>query len=305
MIYHLKRNEIDAVKYDNCVENAINSRIYAFSWYLDIVADNWDVLVLNDYDAVMPLPWRRKYFIKYVYPPCWTQQLGVFSINLISENLVQDFINAIPNRFKKVTIQFNSNNSISKEGQKKVNYVLFLDVSYDDIYKKYRKDRKDRLKKIIKENRISIGKVDVSEIIKLFEKNYQEKKILPVKDYKKLEKLASVLLSKGKIELEGVYNMNLELISGAIFLKDEKRVTYLFSASSLEGKKRQSSTLLINTMIKKNSDSHFIFDFEGSMIPGIASFYKSFGAERECYNNLRYNNFPSFLKLLKKYQFKF
>jgi hypothetical protein len=66
MIHYVKRKDLDLNKYDACINNAINSRIYGYSWYLDIVADNWDVLVLNDYEALMPLPWRQKYFIKYI-----------------------------------------------------------------------------------------------------------------------------------------------------------------------------------------------------------------------------------------------
>ena len=85
MIHYLKRKDIDIVKYNTCIEASINTRIYAYSWYLDIVATNWDILVLNDYEAVMPLPWRQKYFIKYMYPPAWTQQLGVFSKSRIMQ----------------------------------------------------------------------------------------------------------------------------------------------------------------------------------------------------------------------------
>ena len=48
MIHYVKRKDLDLNKYDACINNAINSRIYGYSWYLDIVADNWDVLVLND-----------------------------------------------------------------------------------------------------------------------------------------------------------------------------------------------------------------------------------------------------------------
>ena len=47
MIHYVKRKDLDLNKYDACINNAINSRIYGYSWYLDIVADNWDVLVLN------------------------------------------------------------------------------------------------------------------------------------------------------------------------------------------------------------------------------------------------------------------
>ena len=119
MIHHLSRKELDVEKYNACIANSVQSRIYAYSWYLDIVADNWDVLVLNDYEAVMPLPWRSKFCIKYIYPPCWTQQLGIFSDEVISENLTNRFINLIPKKFKKVTIQFNSGNRLSKFSKKK------------------------------------------------------------------------------------------------------------------------------------------------------------------------------------------
>ena len=79
MIKYLTRSHVNIEKYNNCISNAVNSRIYAYSWYLDIVADeNWDVLVLDDYVAVMPLPKRRKYFINYVYTPFWVLQLGIF-----------------------------------------------------------------------------------------------------------------------------------------------------------------------------------------------------------------------------------
>ena len=67
MIHYVKREDLEVAKYNDCIENSIQSRIYAFSWYLDIVADNWDVLVLNDYEAVMPVPFRRKFGVNYVF----------------------------------------------------------------------------------------------------------------------------------------------------------------------------------------------------------------------------------------------
>ncbi|MDB2555531.1 hypothetical protein N9X55_02170, partial [Flavobacteriaceae bacterium] len=97
-IKYLSREELEVAKYNDCIENSIQRRVYAFSWYLDIVADNWDVLVLNDYEAVMPIPWKQKYFIKYVTQPFFCQQLGVFARKKISKELVLDFIQNIPNK---------------------------------------------------------------------------------------------------------------------------------------------------------------------------------------------------------------
>jgi hypothetical protein len=70
VIRYLQRDQIDTVQWDNCIGNAPNGLIYGHSFYLDRMAVNWDALVLNDYEAVMPLPWKKKWGIYYLaHPP--------------------------------------------------------------------------------------------------------------------------------------------------------------------------------------------------------------------------------------------
>ena len=64
-IKYLSREELDDVKYNNCITESKQALLYGYTWYLDIVCDRWDVLVLDDYVAVMPVPWRKKYGIKF------------------------------------------------------------------------------------------------------------------------------------------------------------------------------------------------------------------------------------------------
>ena len=54
------RQEIDTAKYDGCIDSAKNSLIYGFSWFLDSVCEDWACLILNDYEAVFPLPLREE-----------------------------------------------------------------------------------------------------------------------------------------------------------------------------------------------------------------------------------------------------
>jgi hypothetical protein len=54
-IRYLKRNEIDTIQWDNCIHNAPNGLIYARSFYLDTMAENWSALVAGDYQYVMPM----------------------------------------------------------------------------------------------------------------------------------------------------------------------------------------------------------------------------------------------------------
>ncbi|NJN50342.1 MAG: hypothetical protein HC798_04365 [Polaribacter sp.] len=110
MIHYLKRHQIDNQKYDDCITKSLQSNIYAFSWYLDIVADNWDVLVLNNYEAVMPLPIRKKWGINYVYQPFWILELGIFSVNKTID--YQSFIDEITKRFRFAEIRLNTENKV-------------------------------------------------------------------------------------------------------------------------------------------------------------------------------------------------
>ncbi|MGY5355085.1 hypothetical protein [Wenyingzhuangia sp. IMCC45467] len=280
MIRYFKRKDLDIIKYNACIQNAVNSRIYALSYYLDIVADNWDALVLDDYKAVMPLPWRSKYYIKYIYPPCWTQQLGVFSTQKFSTTLVDEFLKSIPKKFLKTTLQLNSHCN-SNLFSNKNNFTLALSQPYQHLHKNYRKDRKDRLKKFLKTEFKIEKNVSINDVITIFKENYKEELNINSSDYLKLKKLA--LEKKLNPMIIGVSNENHNLVSGSLFFKDKHRIYYVFSANNKEGNKIQGNTAILNFVIQSYSNTNYTLDFEGSMHPGIASFFKSFGSELETY----------------------
>ncbi|SDX10581.1 hypothetical protein SAMN05444411_103105 [Lutibacter oricola] len=277
MIKYYKYSEIDFEKYDNCISNAINNRVYAYSWYLNSVADNWDVLVLNDYEAVMPLPWRSKYFIKYVYLPIWTQQLGLFSCSAVSEELIQKFRRAIPKKFKKLTIQFNSNNKFnSKNSSEKINYILPLNKSYVEILAGFNSNRKRALKKAKNDKVIVDEHLSVIDFLNF----YSEYSKFPPSDHKtiKLKKLLELKQSR----LIGIrYKGKLESI--LLYFISNDRIIYLLPVSSEKGKLNGLPTLVITHLIEQNQNTNLIFDFEGSMVDGVAKFYKSFGSLKETY----------------------
>src|ERR1051325_4489828 len=106
-IQYLAHKDIDKKKWNRCIDNADNGLIYAYSFYLDCMAKNWDALVQNDYEAVMPLTWKKKYGIRYLYQPFLTAQLGVFG-QIITERQCGDFIQAIPSKFRYIDISLNS-----------------------------------------------------------------------------------------------------------------------------------------------------------------------------------------------------
>ena len=290
MINYIKRKDLDVAKYNTCIENSIQSRVYGYSWYLDIVADNWDVLVLDDYQAVMPIPWKQKYFIKYIYQPPFCQQLGVFSNDKISEELLLKLVSCIPKKYKKVSLNFNSDNCVIPKMEPRKNYILELNDNYLNHFKTFSKGRKHAVKVGGKKD-LKLKSISIIDLIAMKEKFYAHisfNKLI-------LENLVEYILKKNKGFILGVFKEDV-LLGGGFFLKSDKRIIYLFSSFNDEGRKLQAASFLIGNVIKQYENSNYLLDFEGGSIPNIGSFFKSFGASNVNYHHMNYNNLLTFMK---------
>lgn len=301
MIERIKRKDLDVFKYNRCIEKSIQSNIFGFSWYLDIVCDNWDVLVLNDYEAVMPIPWRKKLFIKYVYSPLWLIQLGVYSIEVEDEN---EFLIEVFDDFKLVCLRMNPKNQftffdINQESMQL--QILSLKNDYKTIFKSYNRNRKRELKKAEKHDLSECWSDNPTVFVKLFKDNVG-KRVRKIKeqDYVNLRNLMQACLDAKVGELLTVYDENKRLVSGAFFLKNTKRVTELVCSSDFSNRKNGANTFMNDRAIFKYQRNFDVFDFGGSSMKKIADYYKSFGAKNEYYVQLHYNNLPKLLKFFKR-----
>src|ERR1017187_4211267 len=137
MIKYLKHSEINKAKWDACIAQSFNRNIYANSWYLDVVCPAWEALIDGDYQAVMPLTCNKKYGINYLYQPYFTQQLGVFGIEKLSNENMNELLNAIPSKYRFIEINLNINNPIQDKSFEVKNlptHLLNLNQSYEGIY---------------------------------------------------------------------------------------------------------------------------------------------------------------------------
>ena len=301
MIQFINRSDIDEVKYNACIENSLQSRIYAYSWYLDIACDNWGALILNDYEAVMPLPWRKKMFIKYVYPPFWILQLGLFSKESQDEN---EFLIALFSSFRFVETKMNTANafSIFKANQiEKRTQFLSLKDEYSRISLAYKRERKKELKKAMKYDLVERWNDSPDKLIDLYKSNVGRRvKKLKDSDYLNLLKLMEVCRDKKMGELLSIYDNNQRLVASAFFITHHKRVSILVSSTDFKNRKNGANTFLIDRAIFKYQRHYNDFDFGGSSIKSIANFFKSFGSKDQGIILLKYNNLPRVLRFFKR-----
>lgn len=282
--------------------NSINSLPYAFSWYLDIVHDDWEALVEDDYLRVMPLTVSKKYGITYFFQPFFVQQLGVFSREALSSEITMKFLNAIPYNIKVTDFNLNHFNTIQSGDIpciENTNYLLDLISDYEKLYASYSTNTKRNLKKANKSNLTLIKGVKPENIVQLFRENKgQELDKWKDAHYRRLTRLIYTSMYKGVGTSYGVYSENNQLASAAFFLKTSGRLIFLFSGNSKLGMETQSMTYLIDAVIRENSPGMKTLDFEGSNIPGVARFYSGFGAYKSTYLRIKINRLNFFLKQL-------
>lgn len=293
MINYIRHNQIDKIRWDDCISRSVNRKVYAFSWYLDLVCPGWDALVANDYSSVFPLTHHRKWAISYLAQPYFAQQLGIFSPDEISEKQVAGFIQAIPDRFKFVEIHLNSMNRYTgreESATTRINYELDLASDYQVLAGKYSQNVKRNLRKSAESELTLNRSTTVDDLIGLFRENFGEREgKLQACHYETLRKLMHYCMEHNQGYILSSNANNGVLSAAAFFLFDQARVYYLFAASGSGARENGAMFLLIDRFIYGNAGKPLILDFEGGNDQNLGRFYKSFGAMQVLYPVLRLN----------------
>lgn len=301
-VRYVPYQQIDKSKWDHCIDTAGNGLVYGYSFYLDAMAKHWDALVLDDYEAVMPLPWNKKYGIAYLYQPFFAASLGVFSNNL-SATLVNDFLKSIPAKFLYWDVYLNHANRFALVDfnlYERVNYVLALKESYEKLYDNFRDNIKRNIKKAAQLNCVIKKDIAVDAVIALSIE--QSKNFSPVttEDYDHFKEVYHYLQAQKKAVTYGVYTSANELIASCAFIFSHNRAFYILVGNHPNGKTIGASHAIINAFIKDHAGQNLLLDFEGSDIPNLAFFYNSFGAREEKFAGLKLNRLPFWMKWFKR-----
>ena len=301
-IQYLQYRQIEKDKWDACISEAANGLVYGYSFYLDAMTKHWDALVLGDYEAVMPLTWNEKYAIHYLYQPPFMAALGVFGKE-ISAALLNDFLKAIPEKFKYWDIDLNHGNFFQLTDfnlHERMNYVLPLNESYDKISAGYRDNIKRNVKKS-EQLKDSVQKnIDINEVILLAKEQLQHFTKLSELDFGHFRKLYEVLYERQMSTTYGIYTPGGQLVASAAFFFSHNRAYYILVGNHPNGKTSGASHALIDAFIKDHAGQNLLLDFEGSDIRNLAFFYSSFGATEEKYSAIKLNRLPFYLKWMKK-----
>ncbi|RXK62428.1 GNAT family N-acetyltransferase [Lacibacter luteus] len=302
-INYIPYASINKQKWNDCIDRAVNGLIYGYAWYLDAMAEQWDALVLNDYEAVMPIASNKKYGISYLYQPYFCASLGIFSVQPLTGAVTESFLKSIPSRFRYIDIYLNKDNLFPVNDfplTERMNFVLPLNKPYSVLAESYRSNLKRNIKKAEQSKLLASQTVELDAILALAKETMQRVSAITDEQLNRFKKVFEEAKKFQQAETMGIYTANGDLLASAVFLYSHNRWYYILVGNHPNGKTLGASHYLIDRFIALHADTDSLLDFEGSDIRNLAFFYSSYGAEEERYAALRMNRLPKLLRWLKE-----
>jgi hypothetical protein len=306
VIKHLHHSQIDSVKWNDCLAKVEDAHFYALYEYLTSICD-WNALIIDDgmeYQLIVPLPFKSKFGLKYLYQPFFCQQLGVYALQSMSPEISK----AIKNQIKK-NYFFGSMNWYNSQGfeqgfklEKKVNYVLNLDLSLEELKQNFNSNRRRLLNKL--EKTVDLSSTSDGLELEAVIENYKIElgsrfpEILP-NHYCDLKVAFASIQNKVDILVVRA-NEDGAVISESLFVIYKKKIVYLLGYNLNAYSKKSGLTICFGFVMEKFNNQGYMLDFEGGSIDGIGRFYESLGGIKKEYFQLKFNYYiPTLIKRIR------
>jgi hypothetical protein len=289
-IKFVPREEIDKVKWNSCVHYATNGNIFGYMWYLDHIAKDWDALVEGDYESVFPLVWRLGRFSgQELHQPDLIRELGIYSIHVLSKPRIERFLEAIPERYKHISINLNEQNPVPEGSAFKVeettNYQLFLNRPYEEIANDYSRSLMERLQLAEDEGLVLTSSLKPEQIADFY-KAHHPKKEQSDEVFHGMQRVMYNAMHRGWGFASTVLDTNANTLGVNFFLYSHGKVISFMPVESPEGKKAGALAHLFNGLIRQHAGRPVILDFNAS---GEDRFAADFGARANPFYQIHLN----------------
>jgi len=284
----LKNSAIDKADWDAQIDHCFNAKVFAKSWFLDIVAPNWKACIVEDNQALIPITVSLKFGIIPVwYQPLLCQQLGVFAQSAEKDYL--EVLNKIKSTYFLTNIHLNDGFLYPSGIEKRVNYILDLSKGYETLRAGYNKDARKNLRKPLSISIIEepIDAPQMDELIEVYKNQYGDKQTVSKKLAQTIKNLMLTASKHQAAEAYKIMDDQGNLLFKGVILKDAKRLYYSFAAPTDMGRKANITHHFIDHLIQKYAGSNLLLDFEGSSIPSVAQFYAKWGSEIKVFGVLK------------------
>ena len=258
----------------------------------------WDVLLVrNDEEIVAALPYldRKKMWMRFVLMPQLTQIGGIWldERREWSASEIDEVCDAIRQQLADLKLCYyyqhypinspcpNKLESMGFKVYKRVTYRIYELQDLDKVIDSFSKNKKRQLQKALSlhAERGWTGEEFYCYLQACFAQ--RKKKTRYSREF--LLVLEQKMRKRGQAEILTIRNADNEVYAAALLVWDKQRLYYLAPVFSPDKQESGASSLLVLEAIKIAREKGLIFDFEGSMIKGVANHYKQFGSTATTY----------------------
>ncbi|MFK7774509.1 MAG: hypothetical protein AB8F94_20365 [Saprospiraceae bacterium] len=285
-IQYLKAEEIDKNKWNSCVHFANNGNPFGYMWYLNNVSKNWDCLIEDDYESVLPLIWKPKILnTKELYIPHWVRSSGIYSVNILSKKRVDAFLNAIPPEYQNIEMALNEEvnfqDDLNFEKTEHQNYHILLNKDYPSIANDYSKETIDIISAAESSTIFSIANLKPETLADFYKKHTKDNKWVEEK-FHALQRIMYNAMHRGLGFSTGVEDKKGNLLAADFFIFSHGKLISLIGTISEEGKKTGAHHMLIDRIIQTNATRPVILDFNQN-----EKWTEGFGAKPTLYLHIK------------------
>lgn len=283
--------------------------LFLQDWWLDVVCPEWDAAIVHNGDNIAGLwPYNpeKKASVSILRTPALTPYIGphIFFPHDLKESKKDNFEHevtaalfekmpdakvwavSLPPAQKQVGLYKEQGFDI----QTRQTFLMPLDAGEADIFLRLNEDYRRNIRKAEAEIIITNEPAELPLLRQYLEATLDRKDVKMHYSAGLMQQLFNECNSRGTCAL-WVARKAGEVQAILWHVWDEERAYYLAGSRNPKVKDAKAMTALIWHAIKESKKmGKAIFDFEGSMDPGVEKFFRNFGAVRELYLVLNKNN---------------
>ncbi len=269
-------------------------------FWLDAVCGvySWDVAIVQDsngkMEGVLPYVRGKRMGMPWSSMPMLTPYLGPYLIRPTNGNTSQvyafekrvmsELINQLPSFFyfsQNWLPDYQNWLPFYWRGFQQTTYYtyVFQDIRRTDrLFQKFKSSTRNHI-------RVASRLFSIKENAQLADFYQLNKTVFEVQgqqipyDYHFLNTIDEALLAKSQRKLFMAYSEEIKRYEAGIYIVQDQNTAYLLASGRVAGSHSGAVPLLVWHALKTLSKEVERFDFEGSIIPGIEIFFRSFGAE--------------------------
>ena len=287
----VERADIDHKKWNLKISESKIENIFQYTWYLDTICSNWGAIIKGDYETILPVPYSKKLGLKQMIHARFTREYVIIGSGFNWDQVIL----FLSKNFKGIHFR-NQIQGLFPEETKRQHQLFSLSADFEAGYK-------TNAKRLIKKSKSAFTyriATNTSVLLNIFKETVWNKiESISENDLINLENLMQKAIETGHGEMI-IIDSEEKVVGAGFFLKDKSRITYLKSACFDDAKKQGAMFGLLNFALQKYKGDYQTFDFGGSDVESVATFYHKFGAEDRIYFDYTINNLPLWFKTLKK-----